>query len=353
MSMRKNINHSNVTLAKPAKEENNTFMVGHKSYHLPPSIAFSQIPTSPTLHRPDFKSMHSESSGVIRSSYQMLKRLAKPMLRNISPLDFFAAVRKNDITTLWTYFQNPSNDVNVHDKDGWTALMFAVSHGYIDAVKILLAAPDINVNAAAYERRENALIIAAINQRTQIIDTILNFPGIKINIDATDITGKTALLWAAYRGLIDAVNILLTHGANVHHVDSLGYTALMSAAYYNYFSIIDVLLKAGANINAVNHFGNTALTWVAANGHITAVKKLLSIPNIDLTIKNDDDRTAAEEALHNKHVEIYQLITAATKDVKNSCARFYKQAGMTTNHNDYKAIVENIETDSQPLLRLS
>ena len=49
---------------------------------------------------------------------------------------------------------NPGLDVNwVSGKDDWTALHFAANRGDDDIVKMLLAHPDIDVNAADYRGR--------------------------------------------------------------------------------------------------------------------------------------------------------------------------------------------------------
>src|SRR5262249_14677060 len=62
--------------------------------------------------------------------------------------------------------------------------------------------------------------------------------------------GETALMTAARTGRIDAVRLLLAHGADVNARDSRrGQTALMWAAAQNNTEVIRTLIAAGADVH--------------------------------------------------------------------------------------------------------
>ena len=61
------------------------------------------------------------------------------------------------------------------------------------------------------------------------------------------------------------------------------------------------------NITSLN--GNTALILAAINGHENIVDLLLAIPGINLTAKNHNQRTAAEEAAFHKNTDISNKIS--------------------------------------------
>ena len=65
----------------------------------------------------------------------------------------------------------------------------------------------------------------------------------------------------------DIVDVLLQHGADVHHEDTQGATALIWAARSGHENIVVFLVENGADRADVNHrdsLGTTALNWAIA-----------------------------------------------------------------------------------------
>src|SRR6185436_8706011 len=92
------------------------------------------------------------------------------------------------------------------------------------------------------------LSVAAINGHVPMIETLL-----KAGADPNTATpeGETVLMTAARTGNAAAVNLLLSHGANVNAAEGwLGETALMWAAAENHGDVATLLIKHGANPNA-------------------------------------------------------------------------------------------------------
>jgi ankyrin repeat protein len=84
-------------------------------------------------------------------------------------------------------------------------------------------------------------------------------------IDERDQRGYSALMLAGYCGNLDAVEVLLAHGADPNTADFFGNTVLMGAAYKGFAKIAQRLLAAGADLDATNYGGldarGFALTW--------------------------------------------------------------------------------------------
>jgi ankyrin repeat protein len=80
---------------------------------------------------------------------------------------------------------------------------------------------------------------------------------------ATDTNGMTPFLFAAYRGQVEALNVLLERSAG--HVDETtsvrGETALMLAAVKGHTDAMKFLIDRGANVNARASSGQTALGY--------------------------------------------------------------------------------------------
>jgi hypothetical protein len=110
-------------------------------------------------------------------------------------------------------------DVNAQ-KEGWTPLLCAASHGNNDIVRMLL-------NAGA-------------------------------DVDSKTYTGMTALARSLYDGRPQISKMLLKSGADVEARDNEGYTPLMRAAT-GYVEVVRLLLEKGVDVQATNIHGETAL----------------------------------------------------------------------------------------------
>jgi ankyrin repeat protein len=98
----------------------------------------------------------------------------------------------------------------------------------------------------------------------------------KVDVDAAQGDGTTALHWAAFRDDQEMVKLLLAAGANVKAATREGgITPLFMACTNGNAAIIGTMLKAGADANTANANGTTALMTAAASGSVDAVKVLL------------------------------------------------------------------------------
>src|SRR5215467_2798126 len=124
--------------------------------------------------------------------------------------------------------------------------------------------------AAATDAR---LSTAAMNRDSATIRTLL---AEKVDINAAQGDGTTALHWAAYNDDVELAKLLLTAGANPNVKTRLGgITPLHMAAKNGSTAMIDILLKAGADVRIATGTGTTALMNASASGHADAVKLLL------------------------------------------------------------------------------
>ena len=94
----------------------------------------------------------------------------------------------------------------------------------LDFAKVLLAA---GVNPNATNRYSNALSSAAYQGNLDLVALLLSQPRIKV--DAPDVDGYTALMWAADHGSLDIVNLLVKAGANPGLKNNRGETAVALA----------------------------------------------------------------------------------------------------------------------------
>jgi ankyrin repeat protein len=140
--------------------------------------------------------------------------------------------------------------------------------GWLYLVTIACLAGTMSVFAAG-----SALIEAVKKQDVRAVGTLLKQ---KIDINATEADGFTALHWAAQRNDVQLVDLLLGAGANAKASTRYNITPLYLAAVNGNAAIMERLLKAGADPNATAQEGQTMLMTAALAGKADAVRLLLT-----------------------------------------------------------------------------
>jgi ankyrin repeat protein len=172
--------------------------------------------------------------------------------------------------------------VNVPQADGSTALHWAAYWDDAATVARLVGA-GANVNAAN-RYGVTPLFVAATNGNAPVIETLLKAKAdantATASATATDGTpgaGEPALMAAARTGNVDAVKLLIDHGADVRAGEGWHkQSALMYAAAANSPAAVQVLLAAGADVKATSDGGFTALHYAARAGAIEAAGVLVA-----------------------------------------------------------------------------
>jgi ankyrin repeat protein len=90
--------------------------------------------------------------------------------------------------------------------------------------------------------------------------------------------GETALMTASRTGIVEVVDALVAHGADVNRQETWRkQTALMWAAAEGHSAVVRSLVKAGADIRARSSNKFTPLLFAAREGHIDTVRTLLDL----------------------------------------------------------------------------
>ncbi|WP_053332722.1 ankyrin repeat domain-containing protein [Candidatus Jidaibacter acanthamoebae] len=104
--------------------------------------------------------------------------------------------------------------------------------------------------------------------------------------------------------MAEIANILIIKGADINATDSSGNTPLIFAAESGDISSMQLLLSKGAYVNAQNRKGNTAL-MLAINAEVV---ELLMKNGADINIENNTNRTALNIAIENEKTAIIELL---------------------------------------------
>ncbi|KAL3315310.1 hypothetical protein Ciccas_006064 [Cichlidogyrus casuarinus] len=139
-------------------------------------------------------------------------------------------------------------------------------------------------------KEEQMLFEAAKVNNILVISRVLKDD--KCDINCRNNYGRTALIMAAARGSLDAVETLCELKANVELVDKFGMSALFWAAYYNHTEVAKYIILRDFNFNRRSKQGTTLAHICAKTGD----KELLNLAiqrtkNIDLNAVDELGQT--------------------------------------------------------------
>ncbi len=132
--------------------------------------------------------------------------------------------------------------------------------------------PEPGVAVQDLHRYDDDWFAAARLGRTDILDALLQagYP-----IDATTRQGYTALILTAYDAQPQAMEFLLSHGANACVGDRNGNTALMGAIFKGELPVARRLMRTSCAIDETNNSGETALSFAALFGRLDLLPELV------------------------------------------------------------------------------
>jgi ankyrin repeat protein len=157
-----------------------------------------------------------------------------------------------------------------------------------------------------------ALVDAARNSDRDTLRALLQK---KVNVNAAEADGATALHWASYRDDVKSAGLLIRAGANVNAANDLGVTPLWTASQNGSAAMVRRLLEAGANPNAALLAGETPLMVAARSGYPDVVELLLA-KRANANAHGARGQTALMWAVAQKHPEVVKVLLAHGADIQ-------------------------------------
>ena len=154
---------------------------------------------------------------------------------------------------------------------------------------------------------QSGLYLATRDKSLKAVNALLAWR--KINVEARNTADESPLMIAALNGSSDLAQGLITKGADVNKT---GWAPLHYAATRGHLQMISLLLDNYAYIDAASPNGTTPLMMAAFYGTPQAVKLLLDA-GADPLIKNDQSLTAIDFAQRNSRADSAELIAASVR----------------------------------------
>jgi ankyrin repeat protein len=220
------------------------------------------------------------------------------------------AARNGDIESLEMLIQHKAR-VGVRNHKGETALIVAAQQGHTEMVRILLSAqPRLDIDACDIYGR--TALMAAILEGYDSIAGILRQAG------ATKGEKEARLILGSGRGDLDEVLSLIQAGADINARGQGGRSALLDSSRQGHAMVVKTLLAGGkhshADVNAADSLGWTALMLAAREGH-EDVLHLLIDQQADVNLRRGDGTTALMDACRHGHSGIADALIEANAEV--------------------------------------
>jgi hypothetical protein len=181
---------------------------------------------------------------------------------------------------------------DVNSRDAQKLLMEAAERGDAEVVRAFINA-GANVNA-----RLGAVMPLQQARGSETVKILIS-AGADVNASSKEYFGPP-LVFAAKRGDVESITVLLQAGAKVNGRSPDGETPLIEAARSGNPAAVGALLQAGADINAKDNYGDDALKYAA-----------LGLAHQESLAKNPEPFEDVLPAYSNKYREIREMLIAA------------------------------------------
>jgi len=197
------------------------------------------------------------------------------------------AARTGNAAALATLLRRGA-DVNARENlRGTTALMWAAAESHPAVLKVLIAhGADINARSNPTPKGRSAYLApTAVTRARQFADENERPNEQRSSRNASDARadggGLTPLVFAARRGDVESIRILLDAGADVNGTTQYGWTPLLTATQNRYYAAALFLLERGADPNIANKGGWTPLYLATDNRNIEGGDYPVRKPDMD------------------------------------------------------------------------
>ena len=192
---------------------------------------------------------------------------------------------------------------NVHNSEGFTAVILSARSGFEDVLQMLLEAGG-TVHKKTFRIRATALHWAAANGHIECVELLINQG---INIESQTSHGRTPLMLASRNDYPDVVKRLIDAGSDINLRDYENNSALHHAAEDGADDCLSLLLNLNVDVDLANRYEDTPLILAARNGHLLTAKCLLEA-ECDVHKMGRYNMSALHWAAYYGHSEVVNLL---------------------------------------------
>lgn len=235
----------------------------------------------------------------------------------ITPLTI--AAEKGNMEIIKMLVEDGKAVVNDPSSYGVTPLIAAAAAGNDKVVEYLIAqGADVT---AKDDLGKTALIYAIGFDNPKLISSLIKLDNKAVNLP--DNSGNTPLIYAAQKGLVNNIKLLLANGAKVDYRNpATGLCALSAAAAEDQSAAIRLLVRTGkADVNLPDLSGRTPIFYAVEQDKADALRTLISL-GADVNAQDNNGVTP--------------LMRASAKNCQDCVNILLKQKNINTNLKDFQ-----------------
>lgn len=108
----------------------------------------------------------------------------------------------------------------------------------------------------------------------------------KVDINATNREGRTAIIIASLNKHYDCVSLLISAGADINKQDQTCFNPFLIGCLNNDLTLLRTVLPANPDLNCLTRFGGVGITPACEKGHVEIVRELLMRTDINVNHTN-------------------------------------------------------------------
>eukprot|EP00210_Caulerpa_lentillifera_P006930 g6626.t1 len=218
------------------------------------------------------------------------------------------AAKRKHLSVVSYLLDQKSCPINGADRKGFTALHYIVLLNDSSLTsKLICQGSDINAQTSTGEA---PVFLAAKNSCLESLTVLLEAgadPNLCTKASHCHLEGESTLNRAMSYCDNDAVQLLLTYGADTACIGKDGFTALGCAIWNQDFPMMTLLLDQGADTEQICDFQWTPLLKACVSGYLEGVKLLVE-RGADITVQTSDKLTCLIVALKNRHHSVVSYL---------------------------------------------
>lgn len=225
-------------------------------------------------------------------------------------------------------------NVNIPDHNGDYPLTIAYKRGSLDIMRLLLEHEADMYTASSNEVLLNSDLESILNSLHVYLEPSIGFSFMhkacnENNVDVinfliqkygdryiheADDNGLYPIHYACMNEAIDAVRILLQHGANPNVRSNKGFYPIGFACMVSSYDLVEYLVDNGASVNVSDRFYNTPLMYACITSS-TSIARLLIEHQADVNICNVSGFTPLMSACKSNNLSLVNVLLDAKADV--------------------------------------
>lgn len=267
-----------------------------------------------------------------------------PIAKILNKDKLYQLIESDDFEALSTELDNLDNFEQIWDLSGSNLLHRAVSQKSMRCIEVLLARSQSDyVNMRTRGERRATVLHLIIDRKPENISDFLGVlikAGADVNANSGSDSGYTSLMVAIAYNNLEAMETLLTYGANPNLLFQ-GLPLLHHSFIYCGMEGIDLLLSNGADPVLANKFNRPALHEAVVTDKIEIVRLLVGKHKCDINLRNPSDPNP--KRMHSRELKYAKILYSAialhyaVKEGRFSLAReLVKMGAMRSLEDQYK-----------------